>query len=735
MTPPEQPQTTGPSLGPGDILFVVLRHKWKIIIFALLGLVAAAGIWFTRKPLYESHAKILVRYVTDRKGPLEGTTGGADVRAPEQRGNSLLNTEIEILRSSDSLVAAVQSVGVTRILDRIGGGTNLSNAAYYVQKNLQANAANNSSVIELSMEHRDPQVAQDLLDKIIRTYLRKHLEVHRAINGYEELQQEMESLRQRLVETEEQLKTRKSKAGIIDLAQSKQELAGQISAIRKQIYDTEATLAESRVQLSSFRGEAAAPSTQNTGSTNANAQLPSEADLAMHRNLVQKLATLRTRETELTLTQKLADSSKAVKEVRQQIASTEAELGALGLSATASTLPLSPSPVTSPAGRPFDIALAQANVRALEAKYQILTNQLARVRNEAAEIENAEDTINQLELRKQLAQTQYTAYAKSLEQARLDQALDTTKLNNISVIEEPTLGSVAPNKKRSKIALGAAGGGVGFGLALAFLIDLVLNPTVKRRKEVELGVGVPVIAAFPKVGQNGSHKQLANRAGLPHTPAMIEDESLPWAESDPLLPYYEALRDRVVMSYNGDLHKPKIVGVTSCNPGAGVTRIATGLAAALSKDVQRKVLLLGLERNKVTITAFEKGRPHPDGMHADAPPEIETGTVERNLYSLATTGRNVSGASIVQSFSDLMPKLKQADYDYVIFDLPPICETSGSLRLASQMERTILVVEAEKTHKEKLRSAKKLLNVAQTNLLAVFNKARPTGSRFFSEET
>ena len=107
----------------------------------------------------------------------------------------------------------------------------------------------------------------------------------------------------------------------------------------------------------------------------------------------------------------------------------------------------------------------------------------------------------------------------------------------------------------------------------------------------------------------------------------------------------------------------------------------------------------------------------------------EQAAVQKNLVSLATTGRNLAGASIVQSFSDLMPKLKGADYDYIIFDLPPITQTSGSLRLATQMERTLMVVEAEKTHKEKVARARKLINGAPTQLFTVLNKTKSYGPK------
>src|ERR1017187_3556392 len=59
----EPPAPAG--ITPGDIYFVVFRHKWKIIILTSLGLVAAAVFYFTKQPLYQSEAEIFIRYVTD----------------------------------------------------------------------------------------------------------------------------------------------------------------------------------------------------------------------------------------------------------------------------------------------------------------------------------------------------------------------------------------------------------------------------------------------------------------------------------------------------------------------------------------------------------------------------------------------------------------------------------------------------------------------------------------------
>jgi len=52
-----------------------------------------------------------------------------------------------------------------------------------------------------------------------------------------------------------------------------------------------------------------------------------------------------------------------------------------------------------------------------------------------------------------------------------------------------------------------------------------------------------------------------------------------------------------------------------------------------------------------------------------------------------------------------MPRLKASDYDYIIFDLPPVSQTSITSRLARLMDMVLLVVESEKTNREVVQQA------------------------------
>jgi Mrp family chromosome partitioning ATPase len=147
------------------------------------------------------------------------------------------------------------------------------------------------------------------------------------------------------------------------------------------------------------------------------------------------------------------------------------------------------------------------------------------------------------------------------------------------------------------------------------------------------------------------------------------------------------------------------------------------------------VLYIGLEKSKVAVTSFFKGRPGA-GVSGESEDSAENDEVlPSDLYTLARVGHGPEGASIVQTFCDMIPKLRMSEYDYIIFDLPPVSETSGALRLASQMERTLLVIEAEETQKAKVDRVRDLLAESNSRLFAVLNKTRTYGPQFLQQES
>jgi Mrp family chromosome partitioning ATPase len=68
--------------------------------------------------------------------------------------------------------------------------------------------------------------------------------------------------------------------------------------------------------------------------------------------------------------------------------------------------------------------------------------------------------------------------------------------------------------------------------------------------------------------------------------------------------------------------------------------------------------------------------------------------------------------------------MKASDYDYIIFDMPPVTQISVTPRLARFMDTVLLVVEAEKTHHDVAQRAAALLGESRANVAVVMNKTR-----------
>src|SRR5690348_12169853 len=74
-------ESEGFKLTPSDILFILYRQKWKILAFSLLGLIAAAAIYFATPRLYKSSAELMVKYVAERQA-FAPTDGQNQIKLP-----------------------------------------------------------------------------------------------------------------------------------------------------------------------------------------------------------------------------------------------------------------------------------------------------------------------------------------------------------------------------------------------------------------------------------------------------------------------------------------------------------------------------------------------------------------------------------------------------------------------------------------------------------------------------
>ena len=283
-----------------------------------------------------------------------------------------------------------------------------------------------------------------------------------------------------------------------------------------------------------------------------------------------------------------------------------------------------------------------------------------------------------------------------------------------------------------KMVLGLAGGGIALGIGLALLIELVLNRTVKRALELEALLGTPLLLSIPyfngrkHLRLNGSNPlRLDGPRSGENSLANVKQNGnpAPWQFDHPIRRFAETIRDRLILYFelNRLNHKPKLVAVTGCSEGAGTSTICTGLAAALSETGDGKVLLVDMN-GRPEAHPFFRGTPKcslSDALVGNPAPAGE------NLYlAVAGSADGRQTQIIPKRFYDLMPHLKASDFDYIIFDMPPLGQTSVTVPMAQFMDKVLVLAEAEASDRAFVKRAYAELLACRANVSMILNKVR-----------
>ncbi len=737
--PEENPQ----SLSVGDIYHVLFKHKWLILSFFVLGVAATVAVLIMKPPQYVSEAKLYVQYVADVKSAPTGN-GEDPIKQTDANGFSIVLTEVEFLTSVDLAQEVVQHIGAERILAKLGGGSDTNSAAGVILSGLVAEPAMKTpSIIGVSFHHPDPDVARDVLREIIDAYINKSAEEHRTIGDSDDyLASETRRLREQLEATEQELSEAKRDADVIStLEETKKGWNDKYELISGELLDSGTQLAVRNAGSPHLANEPSA--TNQAAGTNAPVEIPAPIR-DDYQSISRALDLARAAYTQDLMKYPLGSSlleagSAQIRQFESRKADLEQKYPQLA------NLDL---PVASGTGTQGTSAANGSDqlmsISQLTAKTNFLLGKLAEIRQAQARLEAKEPHIMELEHRKEIQEAALTRTMASLEQSRNGGDLDRT--GGIKIAESPTPPVKQWSKKVKKFVGVALGGGLAGGIGLAFLIELVLDGTVKRPGEIEKKLRLPLFISIPDtqpknrraaralIGNGQRLLSESNGHGGALVPAVggpagkfAPEEIAPWDDRHPLHRFYAGLRDRFIVNFEvlNLHHNPKLVGVTSCRKGAGVSSIAAGLAASLSESGDGNVLLVDMRGEQGASLHFHKGKPGSGHNGALEDGIKNAGFTREDPHAAAEGGEDNEFPSVMSKrFATLMPKLKASDYDYIIFDMPPVSQTSMTPRLAGLMDMVLLVIESEKTHKNAVQRATALLHESRAQVSTVLNKVK-----------
>ncbi|HEY2799633.1 MAG TPA: Wzz/FepE/Etk N-terminal domain-containing protein, partial [Chthoniobacterales bacterium] len=595
-----------------NILRALFKHKGKILLLTLLGLLAAAGVYFFYPPVYVSQAKLLVRYVIERSG-VDPTIDSTDTRNRETAANAI-NSEAEILNSWDLAVQTADVIGPKKLLPRAKNPTAAA-AAAKISSGLNVTLHKGDNILFVSYRDRDPELAPLVLNELITHYFIKHLEVHRSAGAFDFVTQQTDQVRAQLNQTEDALRPLREKAGIISLSSGTTALQDELTKTEDLVHDSEAALAEqgARVQQidtaaarkANSSGPSVTPKATPAGiagtsvkaapalSPGSSAQpaataIPklkaSNAEILQYQSLLSQLQQLH--KTETGLESRYTSANELVQTNQRQIAELEKKRRDLE-----AAFPDLPDTIRGLSGRSGDKelnpALEKANLAGLKAKTAALKARLHDVKEQINQLSELRPRIAELERKEELEEANYKYFQATLEKARIDEALDPSKMPNISAVQKASPSSL-DTTSRNRIVGGLAAGGLAVGVAISFLLELVLNRTVKAGSELESHLGIPLLLSIPRRNPKARALPASTDPSSPKalaTSATNGTHPAPWDSGHFIRPYAEAIRDRLNLYFERHqmTHKPKLVGVTGLSQGAGTSTLAAGLAAALSE--------------------------------------------------------------------------------------------------------------------------------------------------------
>jgi uncharacterized protein involved in exopolysaccharide biosynthesis len=506
-----------------DFFYVLFRHKKKIISFFLTVTIAVTLGTFWATQIYRTDAKLMVR-IGRETATLDPTAATGQVMPVIASRESEVNSEIEILKSRELAEKVVDTFGPKVILEgsqgqsgekpsslikeklrelskplkqakkelghflvSLGVSDPLSDrdeAIIEFKKKFAVEVQKSNNILFLSYEGPEPRLSQNILKQSINFYLEKHITVYRTSGSYEFFDKQSDQLRNEVYKTAEELKKLKSKTGVASLEEQRKILMNRIGGLQQENEATQAALAISRARIQELNGKLAGLSpTLVTQETTGTGNLAAD-------QMRSRLYELQLKEQEIL--SKYTENSTLVKELRRQIAEAQALLKKEEPTRTQITTGI------NMAYQDLNLELIKesANRSSLEAKASVIKSQLGDARSEIAELNHTEVMMVGLQRELSLLDAKYRKYSENMEQARIDQALLSDKISNISVVQDPITSpeAISPRKVMN-IAVGIFLGIFG-GIGLAFVSEY-LDHSLKKPGDVEEKLNLATLASIP----------------------------------------------------------------------------------------------------------------------------------------------------------------------------------------------------------------------------------------------
>ena len=345
-----------------------------------------------------------------------------------------------------------------------------------------------SNVMEMSVTWNDPGVAQKIAQAWVDSYFNQRADASGGRQLFDFYQQQSRELGNQEVALKKQLRDQLEQIDASSVQQKIDSLDDQLLRLYKQRQDAVGEREGARGALA--EAQAALPKLPpDVVSAREISLNPARQDLQLKLNNLraQRLALLRT----------YLDGAPPVRAMDDSIRAMQAQIDNMPDDVQRSKN-LAPNALVVQLRQHMQDA--NIDIARLDASIATYDRQIADLQAQRERAMAAEPALSRLSLQLTVAEKAYAEYTDYLLHARMIRDLNSHRLSNVTVIEQPTYSPSRVFPKTPLILLLALPAGIGVGLLAIFLCYL-LDQRVHDGGRIEAGFGVPLWATLPELGE------------------------------------------------------------------------------------------------------------------------------------------------------------------------------------------------------------------------------------------
>ena len=679
--------TANQDLNLHDILSILKRRKWALIVPLLLTLAAVLFYTLSIPPSYRANAMIQI----EREGVQVvnfGQTGKAGgsfeldkdpffrTRYEMLKSRVLAKQVIESLKLKSSLApkkkkSSFSVSGITSLFgqkDQARNPSSLSAINYNAifSKNLSIKPVAGTHLVKITYEAPTAQQAKAVVTTLIDTFIKSLVDSKSETGEYAKnfLGQKLAETKERLKNSEEALVKYSNEKGILSVDDRQTRHVNKLQNLDSALVQAEIR----RIEAESLYNQMKQVGSVSTVLTNP-----------VITNLKARLVTLEGDYQEMLKTFKPGYPD--MQRLQQQINNSKQKL-----------------------------TQEKANIqRSMRADYLAAQRQEDKIRAELSQFnrkmfkmqDNSLD-YNTLKREVETNGKLYNSLLQRFEEVNVASAVNTS---TVSIIE-PAVKPIERYRPRPKLnMLLGLFSGLLLGLAYAFLRE-ALDQSIKGSDDLERVSGLPVLGMIPKVTKASIKKQLALVSRkFPQSPA---------AEA------YRIVATN--LRFMAGPENERVMLITSVNPQDGKSVTATNIACAYAQ-MGHKVLLVDADirnsslheklgiNNKLGLSNYLKGEIDLVGI---------TQPVKKiqGLYAITSGDFHVDPVSLLShERMSYLTTQGATIFDYVIIDAPPVAGFADALVLSSLASATLLVAQEDELNSKHIQQVLKQLSRVTNNVL------------------